>query len=177
MDKTADFKVQFSGLKLGVHTFEFVVDNTFFEKLEYSPIDQGEVVVQVELEKKSSMLVLNFGIDGWVMENCDRCAVEYQQHVIGEHRIYVKFGDEYDEPDEDLLVLPREAYEIDLSQLIYEFIGLNIPLKKVPCDEDGDTSICDKETLKLLESAASEEEKTNPLWAKLNEIKDQLDDK
>lgn len=177
MEKTADFKVQFSGLKLGKHTFEFVVDDTFFEKLEYSPIKQGEIAVQVELEKKSSMLVLNFNLNGWVVENCDRCAVEYHQPLNGEHRIFVKFGDEYDEPDEDLLVLPREAYEIDLSQLIYEFIGLNIPLKKVPCDEDGDTSICDQETLKLLEGSASEEKKTNPLWAKLNDIKNQLDDK
>ncbi len=174
MEKTADFKVQFSGLKLGKHTFEFVVDDTFFEKLDYSPIKKGAVDVDVLLDKKSSMLVFDIELSGWVMENCDRCAVQYQQPLNGEHRIYVKFGDEYDEPDEDLVVLPRESYEMDLSQLIYEFIGVNIPLKKVPCEADGDTSICDKETLSLLEHSDTDEKKTNPMWAKLNEIKDQL---
>jgi len=177
MEKTANFKVQFSGLKLGKHTFEFVVDNTFFEKLEYSPIEIGEIDVTVELEKKASMLILDFNLHGWVMENCDRCAIDYKQQLLGEHKIYVKFGDEFDELDEDLLVIPRESYEIDVSQLIYEFIGLSVPLKKVPCEESGDISICDQETLKLLEGSSSEEEKTNPMWDKLNTIKDQLKDK
>ena len=176
MEKTANFKVQFSGLKLGKHSFEFAVDDTFFEKLEYSPINHGEIEVKIELEKKPSLLVLNFNLSGWVMENCDRCAVEYQQQMKGEHKIYVKFGDDFDELDEDLLVIPRESYEIDVSQLIYEFIGLNIPIKKVPCEENEDNSICDQETLKLLDEAASEEKKTNPMWAKLNEIKDQLNE-
>ena len=67
MEKTTNFKVQFSGLKLGKHTFEFVVDDTFFEKLEYSPIDKGEIDVTVELEKKASMLILDFNLLGWVM--------------------------------------------------------------------------------------------------------------
>lgn len=177
MEKTANFKVQFSGLKLGKHTFEFVVDDTFFEKLEYSPIDKGEIDVTVELEKKASMLILDFNLLGWVMDTCDRCAIDYKQQLKGEHKIFVKFGDEYDELNEDLLVIPRESYEIDVSQLIYEFIGLNVPLKKVPCEESGDTSICDQDTLGLLKGSSSEEEKTNPMWDKLNTIKDQLKDK
>ncbi|MFM1876629.1 MAG: hypothetical protein RL266_2366, partial [Bacteroidota bacterium] len=87
---------------------------------------------------------------------------------------YVNFGEDYDEPDENLIVLPREAYELDVSQLIYEFIGLNIPIRKVPCEESGDNSICDMETLKVLEDSESEQENENPLWVELNKIKDQL---
>ncbi len=176
MEKSSAFIVQFSGLKLGKHNFEFVVDDTFFEKLEYSPIKKGKVDLTIVMDKKSSMLVLDFKLNGWVAENCDRCTVEYNQPVSGEHRLYVKFGDDYDEPDENLWVIPHESYEIDVSQLIYEFIGLSIPLRKVPCDESGDTTICDQETLKVLEQSEMDENKNNPLWAELNKIKDQLND-
>ncbi len=176
MGKSSEFIVPFSGLKLGNHQFGFSVDDSFFEKLDYSPVKHGEVDVKLELEKKPAMLTLNFHLDGWIGENCDRCAVDFHQKFTGEHQIFVKFGEEYDEPDDKLIVLPHEAFEMDVTQLIYEFIGLNIPLKKVPCEEDGDTSICDQETLKILDDSGSEAEKENPLWEELNKIKDQLKD-
>lgn len=176
MGKSNEFVVQFSGLKLGTHSFEFKVGNSFFEKLEYSPFKEGEVDVKVVMEKKSSMLTLNFALTGWIKTNCDRCAVDYKQPINGENQVHVKFGDDFEELDDNLIVIPRDEYEIDISQLIYEFIGLSIPLRNVPCEEEGDTSICDQETLKLWEESDSEEEKINPLWAKLNDIKGQLED-
>lgn len=176
MEKSSVFIVQFSGLKLGKHNFEFVVDDTFFEKLDYSQVKQGRIEVNVELEKKSSMLILNFDLNGWIGENCDRCAVDFQQKLTGEHQVYVKFGDDFDELDDNLLVIPRESYELDVSQLIYEFIGLNVPQKKVPCEESGDTSICDQDTLSILEGSETDKEVPNPMWVAMNKIKDQLKD-
>jgi len=176
MESSSAFKVQFSGLKLGKHSFDFDVYDAFFEKLDYSPIEKGEVEVTVVLDKKSTMMVLDFELNGWVMETCDRCTVSYRQHMSGEHQIYVKFGDDFDEPDENLLVIPRDEYELDLTQLIYEFIQLNVPLRKIPCEESEDDSMCDKDTLKVLEDSVVDEKKNNPLWAELNKIKDQLKD-
>lgn len=176
MKSSSAFKVQFSGLKLGKHNFDFNVDDTFFEKLDYSLISKGEVEVTVVLDKKSTMMVLDFELNGWVMESCDRCTADYRQHVTGEHQIYVKFGDDFDEPDDSLLVIPRDEYELDISQLIYEFIQLNVPLRKIPCEESKDDSMCDKDTLKVLKAAEADDNKNNPLWAELNRIKDQLKD-
>ena len=176
MKKSSAFIVQFSGLAIGKHNFDFVVDDTFFEKLDYSPIEKGEVEVKVVLEKKSSMMILDFELNGWVASNCDRCTVEYKQSIKGEHQIYVKFGDDFDEPDETLLVIPHESYELDVTQLIYEFIQLNVPLRKIPCEANDDTTLCDQETLKVLEASEIDEKSNNPLWAELNKIKDQLKD-
>lgn len=176
MGKSGTFKVQFSGLKLGKHHFDFNVDDAFFERLDYSPIKKGEVEVAVVLDKKSAMMVLDFKLKGWVIENCDRCTVEYRQQVSGDHQIYVKFGDDFDEPDENLLVIPRDEYELDISQLIYEFIQLSVPLRKIPCEENADDSMCDKDTLKVLEASEVDEKNNNPLWVGLNKIKDQLKD-
>ncbi len=177
MGKSSSFKVRFSGLAFGKHTFEFVVDNSFFEKLDYSQIEKGEVKVAVELVKKPSHMELNFEIDGWIGTNCDRCAIEYNQTLSGKNKIYVKFGDDFEEVDDNLVIIPKEEYELDVSHMIYEFIRLSIPLKKVPCDESGDTSLCDQEVLQVLDSSVSEEKKSNPMWSALNEIKDQLKEK
>lgn len=174
MGRSSAFTIQFSGLKLGKHKFELHVDDTFFEKLEYSQVRTGEIEVELELDKRSNMLVLDFKLNGWVGAECDRCMIDYKQKLNGEHRIYVNFGEEYDEPDESLLVIPRDSYELDVSQLIYEFIGVSIPLRKVPCEENDDLSICDKKALEVLAASTADENNNNPLWVKLNEIKDQL---
>jgi uncharacterized protein len=176
MKKSSAFIVQFSGLAIGKHNFEFVVDDTFFEKLDYSPIEKGEVNVKIARDKKSVMMILDFELDGWVAANCDRCTVEFKQPLKGEHQLYVKFGDEYEELDETLLVIPHESYELDVSQLIYEFIQLNVPLRKIPCEANDDTSLCNQETLKILEASEIGEKSNSPLWAELNKIKDQLKD-
>jgi uncharacterized protein len=174
MGRSNAFTIQFSGLKLGKHKFDFSVDDTFFEKLEYSQVKTGEIEVELELEKRSTMLTLDFKLNGWVGEECDRCMIDYKQKLTGEHRIFVNFGDEYDELDESLLVIPRDSYELNVSQLIYEFIGVNIPLRKVPCEENDDRSICDQKALNVLAASTADENSDNPLWVKLNEIKDQL---
>ena len=176
MKKSSAFIVQFSGLKLGKHKFDFLVDDAFFEKLEYSPIEKGKVEVNIILEKKSSMMILDFELSGWIGANCDRCTVEFNQHLSGEHQLYVKFGDDFEELDDNLMVIPRESHEMDVSQLIYEFIGLNVPQKKVPCEENGDTTICDKDTLRILDNSEADEEVPNPMWVAMNKIKDQLKD-
>lgn len=176
MEKLRPLFVQFSGLKLGKHNFEFSVDDAFFEKLDYSPIQKGKVQTKIMLDKKSSMMILDFELDGWIGSNCDRCTVEYKQAIAGEHQMYVKFGDDFEEPDDNLMVIPRESYQLDVAQLIYEFILLNVPLKKIPCDANNDRSLCNQETLKALELTKADEQTTNPLWAELNKIKNQLKD-
>ena len=60
--------------------------------------------------------------------------------------------------------------------MIYEFIGLTVPLRAIPCEESDDTSLCDQATLDVLDDAEMDEKKSNPLWAELNKIKDQLKD-
>ena len=174
MGSLSQFKVRFSGLKLGKHAFEFDVDNSFFEKLEYSHIEKGEVHIALELAKKATHMELSFKLDGWVGENCDRCTTEYHQLINGEYKIYVKFGNDFDEPSDNLLIIPEDMPELDVSHIIYEFIGLSDPIKKVPCEENGDTTICNQDILKILEPSDAESETGNPLWAALKDIKDQL---
>jgi len=176
MGKSGEFVVKFSGLGIGKHHFEFEADDKFFEKLENSLIAQGKVSVKMEMDKKATHLELNFTLSGTVGEVCDRCSVDYNQPVSGEFKMFVKFGDAYEEADDELIIIPRGDHELDVSQMLYEFITLSLPLRKVPCEEQNDTSICDNEVLSRIagEALPTEEDSTNPFKDILGGLQDRM---
>jgi uncharacterized metal-binding protein YceD (DUF177 family) len=91
--------------------------------------------------------------------------------IEGELTIYYTFGNE-DAEDENLIVIPHESYQIDVTQSIYEMITMSIPLRPVH-DEDE----CDEEMVKLIEKFQNQpkEEETNkddidPRWSALKNL-------
>jgi hypothetical protein len=63
MKKKSDFTIPFAGLKLGHHSYEFEVDDAFFEDLEYSLIKKGSVSVSIDLEKKRNNVDFTIFLD------------------------------------------------------------------------------------------------------------------
>ncbi len=127
-----------------MHDFEFEIEDAFFEQLEYSIIHSGNVKVDLNLEKKETMLIGNFKIQGTVSASCDRCNDPLELTVKGEYQLIFKFGTE-NEDDESLVVLHPDAYEIDFAPYLYEFITVSLPSKIVhPKGE------CNEEMIELL---------------------------
>ncbi len=174
MGKLREFVVKFSGLSTGVHHFEFDANDRFFEQLEDSLIRSGDVKVQMTMDKKATHLGLSFHLSGEVGEICDRCAVDYRQHVSGEYRMFVKFGDALEEVDDELMMIPHGSHELDISQMVYEFIGLSVPLRKVPCEATGDTSLCDRTVLDRISEPLADNETQSPFKAILGNLKDRM---
>jgi uncharacterized metal-binding protein YceD (DUF177 family) len=53
-------------------------------------------------------------------------------------KLLVRFGDTYNNDNEELLVLPFGEFELDIAQYIYEMIALSVPLRRVhPGVQDG----------------------------------------
>jgi uncharacterized protein len=134
-----EYTIQFIGLKLGVHVYTFEVGKTFFADRTYSIIEDGTLSVSLKLEKKETMLLAEFTVDGIVSTQCDRCNDPLELPVNGVYNIIYKFGLE-DTDDETLIVLHPDAYEIDLSDQIYEFIVVSLPTrlmhKQGACNEE-----------------------------------------
>jgi uncharacterized protein len=165
---TNAFKIPFVGLKLGKYEFELDVDNAFFETLSYSLIEKGDLKVWLDLEKKETMLLASFYVEGTVEMVCSRCNETMDADVEGELEIIYKFGHEpYD--DENLIVISPDSFEIDVSQPIYELITVSLPLR--PVHEEGK---CDEEMVKLIEKFQSKEKKDNndsdPRWSALKNL-------
>ncbi|WP_297089150.1 DUF177 domain-containing protein [uncultured Draconibacterium sp.] len=177
MSWKSKYNIEFKGLKEGLHTYDFDIDNKFFEHFEESLVDNGEVRVAVEFEKRSAFLKLNFTLSGWLELVCDRCLDNYPQDISLTTELFVKFGqeDEFEEGDNVIWVLPEE-HAINLAQTIYEYAMLSIPLRHVHPNETGENS-CNQEMINRLnnivqhEADENEEEEIDPRWAALKNLK------
>lgn len=122
------FRIPFVGLKIGTHTFEFDIDKTFFDEIEYTLISDGKVHATLQLEKKETMMIGHFTVEGTVNTQCDRCNDPLEVPVNGNYRIVFKFGNEASD-DENLVVLPEETYELDVVPQLYELITVSLPVR------------------------------------------------
>ncbi|QRM88653.1 DUF177 domain-containing protein [Lacinutrix sp. WUR7] len=173
------FTIPFVGLKAGEHLFEYNIEQSFFEHFEYEDFNDSNIKVAVILNKKSTLLELNFKISGTINVNCDVTNEPYDQEIESDFDLVVKFGEEFNDEDMDILIISHGEYEINIQQYIYELIVLAVPNKRIhPGVEDG---TLDSEILKKLEelSPKSAEEKENkedidPRW---NTLKKLLTDK
>ena len=169
------FDIQFVGLKLGTHQYEYTIEQTFFELFEYDEYNSVSVKVRLELEKKTSLLELKLLAKGVVNVNCDLTNEPYDQSITSEFGMVVKFGPEYNEDNEGILIIPHGAYEINVAQYIYELIVLAVPQKRIhPGVKDGSL---DSDILKTLENLSPKSpKKTNsnkdidPRWDSLKKL-------
>ena len=140
-----EFLIPFVGLKIGKHLFDFEVGNSFFESMEYSIIEQGNVKVTLELDKKETMMIALFHAEGIINTLCDRCNTPMDLEIDGGYKLIYKFGLE-EEEDEMLVVLHPDSYQIDITNPIYELITTQLPLRVL--HDEGE---CDEEMWELLQ--------------------------
>lgn len=162
------FTIPFVGLKLGNHVFEFDIDDSFFEALPYSLIDKGKLKVWLNLEKKQTMLIASFSVNGTVELLCSRCNEAMDDEIDGELAIIYKLG--YDSSDdENLIVISPDSYEIDVTQPIYELITVLLPLR--PIHQEGK---CNEDMVRLIEKFEAKQNKQSdnidPRWSALKNL-------
>ena len=116
--------IQFIGLKLGEHHFEYDIDNKFFEEFEYDEFNDANLKTNLVLNKKTTLLELHFVVSGTINVNCDLTNEPYDQKITNDFDLVVKFGNEYNNDNEDILIIPHGEYEINVAQYIYELIVL-----------------------------------------------------
>lgn len=173
MDKRRGFYIQFEGLKETLHHFDFEVDDAFFSSFEGSLIEQGDLRVDLDLDKRSTMMELIFAIKGTVTRECDLCGDPLKIPVDLKEKVIVKFGEEGQESTEELTYIPPSAYQIDVAPFIYEFIVLALPAKNVHPEGQ-----CNPEALELLNklnTRSEEEDEIDPRWSKLSQLKNKKD--
>jgi len=156
------FNIGFVGLSTGKHTFSFEVEETFFSCFEFSEVRKGELQLELLLDKQNSMLVLDFLIKGFVLLECDRCLEAYRQPLDVERRLYVKFGDAFAEQTDEIVVIPAGESHFDVSQYVYEYIHLSLPMQHIHMDDNDPGKGCNPE---VVEKVNMYLEKKNPAGA------------
>ena len=174
MNNLKEYLIPFVGLKIGKHQFDYQIDNTFFKNFDYDEFNDVSVKVDIVLEKKSTMLELDFKHKGTVNVPCDVSGEEFDLPIKGKLKLLVKFGDTFNDENEELLILPHGEFQVNVAQYIYESIVLSVPLRRVhPGVKDGTLS----EVVEKLESLAPKENKTeeqkddiDPRWENLKKL-------
>lgn len=169
MDYLKSLKIAYKGLSNGDHKFSWKLDKSFFELIGNTEIISNHLQVNLELEKQERMMILNFTIVGEVTVACDRCLDDLKIPLDRKTVLYVKFGKEWLEEDENVLILPETDYELNISDLINEYVTLAIPLKKVHGNDAKGNSLCNKEVTDKLRTL-SEEQPIDPRWEKLKNL-------
>jgi uncharacterized metal-binding protein YceD (DUF177 family) len=170
------YLIPFSGLKLGKHQFEYNIDNKFFENFDYEDFENSNIKVKISLEKKSTMLELVFKHSGTVNVPCDLTNELFDLPIKGKIKLVVQFGEEFNNDNEELLILPHGEHQIDVAQYIYEAIVLSIPIKRVhPGIKDGTLEsealeALSKLSIKEQKKEQKKEEEIDPRWDKLKQL-------
>lgn len=172
-----EFRVNIVGLSLNkVHHFDYQIGDAFFKRFGQDLISKGSFAANVAINKHETFLEVNFDISGTAELTCDRSLEKFDHPIKTKHLVVFKFGDENREITEEIIMIERDTVSLDLGQFIYEFISLNVPMKKLhprflgedENDEDG----------KIVYSSSTEgpdngkdDDEIDPRWEKLKKLK------
>jgi uncharacterized metal-binding protein YceD (DUF177 family) len=180
VDKAFESKyaIEIPKLRPGVNMDEFHVDSAFFQEFEYSLIQEGEVDIQAEITKSETHLDANFHFTGHINLECDRCLEIYPHQIDFQIRIIFAYDESLEFDTDEVLLIEREDPVIYLANDFYDFISLQIPLRKVP---EPEVHVCPPEVLAYLDGSyegeweddsAEEEGEIDPRWEALKKFKD-----
>ncbi|HMZ46463.1 MAG TPA: DUF177 domain-containing protein [Chitinophagaceae bacterium] len=178
MANRRDFDIAFVGLKPGIHVFEYRLEDQFF--LNYGNQDFSNCIanIKLHLDKHAGFMQLKFDIDGTVNVNCDRCGNTIQQQLWDEFNIIVKMTDEPEimneqEEDPDIYYISRGESHIHISDWLYEFVSLSVPMQNICGNDENGKSLCNQEVItKLEQMQAKNINAENQMWKGLEQFKD-----
>lgn len=134
MGKLSQYEVRLASLPEGKFEQDFVCDTSLFRLMENDEVSSASVDVHLTVERKHGAYDLTFDCHGSMEVPCDRCLDDMTVPVDTTYSLKVKYGEEYDDTQEDLLILPERATTLDVAPIIYSTLMLCIPLHKVHAD-------------------------------------------
>jgi len=171
MKSLSPYLIKFSGLKEGIHLFNYEIGNKFFKNFDYYDFLDAKLFAKLELEKQSTLLNLKFSFNGEIEVQCDVSMESFDLKLETEHAVVIKFKDDIISTDDKVIFMPAGSHSIDVSHLIYESIILAVPQKKVhPGIENGSLKSEIVEKLEELRPKKNFNEKTDPRWDKLKDL-------
>ena len=171
--KKKEFFIPFVGLKLGKHEFEYSIDNAFFESFEYDEFNGAAITAKAVLQKISTMMELDIEAEGSVNVHCDLTNEPFEQPISSSLHLVIKFGEEYNDEDDELLVLTHGEHQFNIAQYLYEMLVLAVPQKRIhPGVLDGSLQSDALQKLQELQprETSKEKDETDPRWDDLKKF-------
>lgn len=169
MDKK-DLVIPLNDLVIGSHCFRSKLEKEFFSGFDEDAVMDASVEVTVNVDKRSSDSVsIVCEVKGEVAVPCDRCLCRLSMPVDFRKSFSVSFCDMADEDtegegSEDVVLCGKDS-DLDLSQWVYDYVMLSLPLRKVH-----DESECDPAVLSRIYSGKTDVEEIHNPFAVLKSL-------
>lgn len=177
MSQRREFEIAYVGLKPGIHVFEYRIEDKFFVPYGEQEFTNCIANIKLSLEKNSGFMQLKFDIDGKADVSCDKCGNTLLMQLWDEFNIIVKIVDDPEimneqEEDPDIYYIGRGESHLHLTDWIYEFVNLSIPLQKMCNESEKGGPKCNLEVLEKLRKMEEDVMKdTNAVWKGLDKLK------
>jgi uncharacterized protein len=173
------FDIDIIRLKEGSHEFPFEIGEEFLQHFEGNDIaSNGKLNANITLVKRAALIEALFDIKGTVELTCDRSLEQFDHPLHIHQRVLYKYGPEEQEINEEIFVITNDTVSINVAQLIFEFIVLAIPAKRIHPDykdEDGEEEGTEGKLVYVSEGDEEleepDEQPENPLWEQLKKLK------
>jgi uncharacterized metal-binding protein YceD (DUF177 family) len=173
-----EYQVKILTLHPGRYTYTFLVSDDFFASFEYSVIQKGQLKVVVTFEKTETLIRATFAVDGVIQLESDRTLESFDYPVSTSQQLIYKFGEDNKELSEEMFQIAWDTPAIDLAQPIFEFLTLEVPMRKLAPgeEEEPEGTISDDERRLVYQSTPSEVEEADadaaidPQWAALRNL-------
>jgi len=132
-------------------------------------IYHSPATIKVEVDRDRRRIRAQLRLETRANRVCDDCLTEFQDEIkLETTRVFVLGGDELSK-DLDVVTLPADARELNLTPIIDEMILLNHPMK-VLCKPDC-KGLCPRCGVNLnVDKCRCEESSGDPRWAELKNL-------
>ena len=126
-----EFIIPLNGLASGESRFSWHAAKEFFDSFENAEILDADIDIEVRVEKSGRYLGVDCEISGEVTVECDRCLDELLLPVDIEDQLVVKFSEEEEGFDGEVMWLNPADGQLDLMDWLYETVLLALPYQRV----------------------------------------------
>ena len=164
-------------LKSGVLVKNWRVSEEFFGEFGNEEVSHADLSVDVQARRSGASVNLDADIRGTVTVPCDRCLEDVILRIDTAVALKLRFGvgsaDADEEDGRELVWIPDGESEFDLSQTIYDYVCLSLPIRR--CHADGE---CNPEVLRRMTDNPGRDDgpdspaETNPFAALKDLFKD-----
>ena len=171
-----DYIIPLNGWAAGERTFRWLAGIKFFQKFDNAEILDADLEIGAKAVKSGHYIGVDLDVQGSVTVPCDRCLEDLTLPVDVHPSFSVKFGegtaseDGMREGSREILLVDASDTDLDLSQVIYDYVCLSLPMQRVHADGE-----CNPDTVRFLRQEQENEEagETNSPFAALKGLFDE----
>lgn len=150
------YVISLSDLRSGAYTKEWSVNSEFFKEFENEQIRSASLKVKVFAVKAGASVDVDLELKGSLVVPCDRCLEDVEMAVDQLAEMKIRFteqssGDIDEEDGRELIFLSAGESEFDLTQAIYDYSCLSLPI--LCCHRDGE---CNPKVMDYLNPSGEE---------------------